>query len=64
MSPAQLETYLKTMGPGDVIASLVITTPEREKLVDFSMPIVSGEKVRLVVVTGKNTPQIAKIDLI
>jgi membrane-bound lytic murein transglycosylase MltF len=61
VSPAQLETYLND-GSGDVIASLVIATPEREKRVDFSMPIVSGEKVRLVVVTGKNTPQIAKID--
>jgi membrane-bound lytic murein transglycosylase MltF len=61
VSPVQLEKYLND-GSGDVIASLVIATPEREKRVDFSMPIVSGEKVRLVVVTGKNTPQIAGID--
>ncbi len=61
VSPAQLEKYLND-GYGDVIASVVIVTPEREKLVDFSMPIISGGKVKLVVVTGKNGPQIASLD--
>jgi len=61
VSPAQLEKYLNE-GYGDVIASVVIATPEREKLVDFSMPIISGGKVKLVVVTGKNAPQIASLD--
>jgi membrane-bound lytic murein transglycosylase MltF len=58
VSPAQLEKYLND-GSGDVIASVVIATPEREKLVDFSMPIMTA---KLVVVTGKNSPQIATLD--
>src|SRR5580765_6949005 len=61
VSPAQLEKYLNE-GYGDVIASVVIVTPEREKLVDFSTPIISGGKVKLVVVTGKAGPKIASLD--
>lgn len=60
VSPAQMEKYLNN-GYGDIVASLVIATPEREKLVDFSMPIISGANVKLVVVTGTNAPQIASI---
>jgi membrane-bound lytic murein transglycosylase MltF len=59
VSPAQLQKYLND-GVGDVIVSFVIATPEREKLVDFSTPIMKGAK--MVVVTGKNAPQIATID--
>jgi membrane-bound lytic murein transglycosylase MltF len=59
VSPAQLEKYLND-GTGDLIASVVIATPEREKLVDFSMPIMTG--VKLVIITGKNAPQIATLD--
>ena len=58
VSPAQLEKYLND-GSGDMIASVVIATPERQKLVDFSMPIMTA---KLVVVTGKNSPQIVILD--
>ena len=59
VSPAQLEKYLND-GTGDVVANGVIVTPEREKQMDFTTPIVTG--VKLVVVTGKNAPDIATID--
>ena len=58
VSPAQLEKYLND-GSGDVIASVVIATPEREKLVDFSMPMMTA---KLVIVTGRNSPQIVILD--
>jgi membrane-bound lytic murein transglycosylase MltF len=58
VTPAQLEKYLND-GSGDIVATLVIATPEREKLVDFSMPIMTD--VKPVVVTGKNAPQIASV---
>jgi len=58
VSPAQLQKYLND-GAGDVVASVVIMTPEREKLVDFSMPILTA---KLVIVTGKNTPAITSLD--
>ena len=38
----------------------IIVTPEREKLVDFSIPTVSG--LKLVVVTGKNAPRVSSFD--
>ncbi len=57
--PAQLGNYLID-GSGDVVATSVIITPEREKQVDFTLPLMTG--VKLVVVTGKNAPQISNID--
>jgi membrane-bound lytic murein transglycosylase MltF len=59
LSPGRLEQYLNE-GYGDVIASPIMVTPEREKAFDFSMPTITG--VNLVVVTGKNAPQIATLD--
>ncbi len=57
--PAQLGKYLND-GVGDVVATGVIVTPEREKQVDFTIPLMTD--VKLVVVTGKNTPQVSSID--
>jgi membrane-bound lytic murein transglycosylase MltF len=59
VSPAQLEKFLNE-GTGDIIASTVIVTPEREKQFDFTIPTFTG--VRLVVVTGKKAPQIASLE--
>ena len=59
VTPAQLEKDLNE-GYGDIIASVVTVTPEREKRVDFSIPIISG--LKLVVVSEKNAPQIASVD--
>jgi membrane-bound lytic murein transglycosylase MltF len=47
-------------GSGDVVATPVIVTPEREKLVDFTIPAASG--LKLVVVTGKNVPPVSRVD--
>ena len=47
-------------GKGDVIATSILVTPEREKVLGFSIPTMTG--VKLVVVTGKNAPQIASLD--
>jgi membrane-bound lytic murein transglycosylase MltF len=47
-------------GYGDVVATAVIVTPEREKLVDFTIPVASG--LKLVVVTGKNAPPVSSVD--
>ncbi len=59
VTPAQLEKDLNE-GYGDIIASAIAVTPEREKRVDFSIPIMSG--LKLVVVSGKDTPQISSVD--
>jgi membrane-bound lytic murein transglycosylase MltF len=61
VSPAQLEKYLND-GSGDFVATGIIVTPEREKQMDFTMPILSGEYAKLVIVTAKNAPQIASLD--
>jgi membrane-bound lytic murein transglycosylase MltF len=47
-------------GVGDIIAAAVFVTPEREKLVDFTMPIITESK--LIVVTNKNAPPVAKLE--
>jgi len=47
-------------GAGDIIAAGVFVTPEREKLVDFTMPIITGSK--LIVVTNKNAPPVAMLE--
>ena len=59
VTPAQLEKDLNE-GYGDIIASVVAVTPEREKRVDFTIPIISG--LKLVVVSGKDVPQISSVD--
>ena len=61
VSPAQLEKYLND-GSGDLVATSIIVTPEREKQMDFTMPILWGEYAKLVVVTAKNAPQMASLD--
>ena len=61
VSPSQLEKYLND-GSGDFVATSIIVTPEREKQMDFTMPILWGEYAKLVVVTAKNAPQIASLD--
>ena len=61
VSPGQIEKDLNE-GYGDVIASPIIMTPEREKVVDFTIPTISGTAVQLVVVSGKNAPQIVSLD--
>ena len=50
VTPAELEKDLNE-GYGDIIASVVTVTPEREKRVDFSIPIISG--LKLVVVSKR-----------
>jgi len=59
VTPAELEKDLNE-GYGDIIASVVTVTPEREKRVDFSIPIISG--LKLVVVSEKNAPQVSSVD--
>jgi membrane-bound lytic murein transglycosylase MltF len=61
VSPAQLEKYLND-GSGDLVATSIVVTPEREKQMDFTIPILSGEYAKLVVVTNKNAPQITSLD--
>jgi membrane-bound lytic murein transglycosylase MltF len=47
-------------GLGDVIASSVVVTPEREKRVDFSIPIASG--LKMIIVTRKDAPQVSSLE--
>ncbi len=58
MPPGQLQKALND-GIGDIICTNIVITPEREKLVDFTLPILAGAK--LVVVTTKNVPPIADV---
>ena len=44
---------------GDIIAGSVFVTPEREKIVDFTQPIITD--ARLIVVTNKDSPPIASV---
>jgi membrane-bound lytic murein transglycosylase MltF len=57
--PGQLQQALND-GMGDLICAGVIITPEREKLVDFTLPLATG--VKLVVVTSKAGPSVNSID--
>jgi membrane-bound lytic murein transglycosylase MltF len=59
VTPAQLEKDLND-GFGDIIASPISVTPERQKRFDFSIPIISG--LKLVVVSGKDAPQVSSVD--
>jgi membrane-bound lytic murein transglycosylase MltF len=47
-------------GRGDVAFASIVVTPEREKVVDFTIPTNAG--VSEVVVTGPRSPKIATID--
>ncbi len=47
-------------GRGDIAAANLTITPERQKTVDFSRPIISDVKV--IVVTGPGSPEINTID--
>jgi len=58
MPPGQLEKAL-TDGLGDIVCAGVVITPEREKLVDFTVPIATG--VKLLVVTSKTSPPINSV---
>ena len=49
-----------TGGYGDLAAANLTVTPERAKLVDFSIPILTD--VREIVVTGPNSPAVASVD--
>ena len=59
MSREQLAPALAT-GKVDMIAAMVTVTPEREKLVAFSIPTRTG--VNQVVVTGPGAPTIVTLD--
>ena len=47
-------------GKGDIAFASIVVTPERQKLVDFSIPTNSG--VSEVVVTGPKSPMISTLD--
>jgi membrane-bound lytic murein transglycosylase MltF len=53
--PGQLLQDLNE-GLGDIVCTGVVVTPEREKLVDFTIPVASG--IKLVVVSHKGLPPI------
>jgi len=59
VAPSLLQKYLEE-GRGDVIASVVIMTPEREKLVDFTVPMATN--TRLIVTTNRNAPAINSLE--
>jgi len=47
-------------GKGDIAAANLTVTPERQKLVDFTPPILTD--VREVVLTGPQSPAVAALD--
>ena len=57
--PGQLLESLNN-GVGDIACTGVVISPEREKLVDFTIPLKSD--VKLVVVTSRTAPSIATTD--
>lgn len=59
MRPDQMEAAL-TAGIGDVIASAVVITPEREQKAAFSLPVM--QHITQVVVTGPDLQNIASFD--
>jgi len=59
MPPGQLLQALND-GIGDLICTGIIITPEREKLVDFTLPVMNG--VKLVVVTNKAVPSVTSLE--
>jgi membrane-bound lytic murein transglycosylase MltF len=58
--PGQLLKALND-GIGDIICTGIIITPEHEKLVDFTAPLLKND-VKLVVVTSKIGPPINRVD--
>ena len=46
-------------GMGDIISASVLVTPDREKIVDFTQPVITN--ARLIVVTNKGTPPVATV---
>lgn len=48
------------MGYGDIAAANLTITPERQKSVDFSDPLLSG--VKEIVITGPGSPQVNSLD--
>ncbi len=59
MPPGQLLGALND-GIGDIACTGIIVTPEREKLVDFTVPLANN--VKLVVVNSKSAPAINSIE--
>ena len=59
MPPGQLLSSLNG-GIGDIACTGIIITPEREKLVDFTLPLAND--VKLVVVTSKSAPAINTVE--
>lgn len=59
MPLSELQSALDT-GIGDIIATSIVISPAREKLVDFTIPYYSGTKK--VVVTNANTPAPKSLD--
>jgi membrane-bound lytic murein transglycosylase MltF len=59
VSIQHLEEHLND-GTGDIVAASIIVTPEREKRLDFTIPFASD--LKLVVVSGKNAPQVSGLD--
>jgi membrane-bound lytic murein transglycosylase MltF len=49
-----------TSGQGDVVAADLTVTPERQKLVDFTVPAARG--VNEIIVTGPGAPPLAALD--
>jgi membrane-bound lytic murein transglycosylase MltF len=47
-------------GRGDIAAAFLTITPERERLVDYSDPVLGG--IEEIVVTGPGAPSIGKLD--
>ena len=47
-------------GRGDIAVGALLVTPERQKLVDFSDPVVAG--VKEIVVTGPQSPALNTLD--
>lgn len=56
--PGQLQKALND-GIGDIVCTGIVITPEREKLVDFTVPFATG--VKMVVVTSKTGPSINSV---
>src|SRR5271167_1466365 len=59
MPPGQILAALND-GVGDIACTGIIITPEREKLVDFTVPLL--DDVKLVLVTSKTAPAINSVD--
>jgi membrane-bound lytic murein transglycosylase MltF len=59
MSRDELQSAL-TKGLGDIVAAGVTVTPERQKVADFTVPLVRG--VKEVLVTGPGAATVASLD--